>query len=150
LEVIAQLLAGQGGRLFLELRDRQGLAYSVSASSAEGLAPGTFNVYIATSPEKLDAAREGLLGELARLLDAPPPERERARARRFLTGKFAMEEQRSAVHAAHLALDPLCGLAPDAGRHYVERIAAVGKDEVLRVAQRIVRLDAYTEACIHP
>src|SRR5262245_30836522 len=84
LEVIAQLLAGQGGRLFLELRDRQGLAYSVSASSAEGLAPGTFNLYIATSPEKLDAARAGLLAELARVLEAPPGDAELGRARRYL------------------------------------------------------------------
>ena len=150
LEVISQLLAGQGGRLFLELRDRQGLAYSVSASSAEGLAPGTFSVYIATAPEKLDAARQGLLAELARVLDAAPPEAELARARRYLTGNFAIDEQRCAVHAAHLALDPLYGLAPDASRRYAERIAAIGKEEILRVARRIIRLDSYTEACIHP
>ena len=150
LEVIAQLLAGQGGRLFLELRDRQGLAYSVSATNAEGLAPGTFSVYIATSPEKLDAARQGLFAELTRVLDASPGEAELDRARRYLTGNFAIDQQRCAVHAAHLSLDPLYGLAPDAGRHYPERIAAVDKDEVLRVARRVIRLDAYTEACIHP
>src|SRR5204862_7756526 len=40
LEVISQILAGQSGRLFLELRDKQGLAYSVTATSVEGLAPG--------------------------------------------------------------------------------------------------------------
>ncbi|HKJ24542.1 MAG TPA: pitrilysin family protein, partial [Myxococcota bacterium] len=53
LEVLAQLLAGQGGRLFLELRDRRSLAYSVSAMNVEGLAPGFFATYIATSPERL-------------------------------------------------------------------------------------------------
>ncbi|MGE4651165.1 MAG: pitrilysin family protein, partial [Myxococcota bacterium] len=52
LEVISQLLAGQGGRLFLELRDRRGLAYSVNASGMEGVAPGWFAAYIATSPER--------------------------------------------------------------------------------------------------
>ena len=36
LEVLSQLLAGQGGRLFLDLRDRQSLAYSVSAVNVEG------------------------------------------------------------------------------------------------------------------
>src|SRR5262249_52062630 len=40
LEVIVQLLAGQGGRLFLELRDKKSLAYAVNAMNVEGLAPG--------------------------------------------------------------------------------------------------------------
>jgi zinc protease len=150
LEIVAQILAGQGGRLFLELRDRQGLAYSVTATSAEGLAPGTFSVYIATSPEKLDQARRGLVSELEGLLESPPEEAELERARRFLIGNFAIDEQRNAVHAAHLSLDALYGLGPDCGRHYPERIASVSKDDVLRVARRVIRLDAYTEACIRP
>jgi zinc protease len=150
LEIVAQILAGQGGRLFLELRDRQGLAYTVTATSAEGLAPGTFSVYIATSPDKLDQARRGLFAELERVLEAPPEASELERARRFLIGNFAIDEQRSAVHAAHVALDALYGLGPAASRRYAERIGAVGKDDVLRVARRVIRLDAYTEACIRP
>jgi zinc protease len=150
LEIVSQILAGQGGRLFLELRDRQGLAYTVTATNAEGLAPGTFSVYIATSPEKLDQARRGLLRELERVLESPPAEAELERARRFLIGNFAIDEQRNAVHAAHVCLDALYGLGPDAGRHYPEQIASVGKDDVLRVARRVIRLDAYTEACIRP
>ena len=51
---------------------------------------------------------------------------------------------------AHLALDPLYGMPPDASRRYAERIAAIGKEDVLRVARRVIRLDSYTEACIHP
>ena len=150
LEIVAQILAGQGGRLFLELRDRQGLAYTVTATNAEGLAPGTFSLYIATSPEKLDQARRGLVTELEGLLESAPAEAELERARRFLVGNFAIDEQRNAVHAAHVSLDALYGLGPDAGRHYAERIASVTKDDVLRVARRVIRLDAYTEACIHP
>jgi zinc protease len=150
LEVIAQILAGQGGRLFLDLRDRRGLAYSVTATNSEGLAPGTFSVYIATSPEKLAEARAGLLSELERLLEAPPAEGELERARRYLIGNFAIDAQRSAVHAAHVSLDALYGLGPDASQRWPGRIAEVTKDDVLRVARRIIRLDAYTEACIHP
>ena len=130
--------------------ERQGLAYSVTATNAEGLAPGTFSVYIATSPAKLDQARRGLLAELDGLLESGPAEAELERARRFLVGNFAIDEQRSAVHAAHVSLDALYGLGPDAGRHYAERIASVTKDDVLRVARRVIRLDAYTEACIRP
>ena len=148
LDVISQLLAGQSGRLFLELRDRQGLAYTVTATSVEGVAPGYFAVYIATAPEKLEAAREGLLSELRRLLDAPPDAAELEAARRHLVGNFAIDRQRNAVHAAHTSQNALYGLGPDAADAYPERIASITAEDVLRVARRIVDLDAYTEAVV--
>jgi zinc protease len=150
LEVVTQLLSGQGGRLFLELRDRRSLAYSVSATNAEGVHPGFFAVYIATAPEKLDEARAGLLAELARLVDAPPGEPELENAKRCLIGNFAIDQQRAAARAMHVGLDALYGLGADAHLRYAARIAALGKDDVLRVARRIVDLDAYTLAVIRP
>ena len=150
LEVISQLLAGQSGRLFLELRDRRGLAYSVTAVNVEGIAPGTFALYIGSAPEKLDEAQAGMLEQLERLLESPPAEAELAGARRHLVGNFAIDEQRCALRAAHLALDGLYGLGADADRHYAERIEAVSADDVLRVARRVVKLDAYTLALVRP
>jgi len=150
LEVISQILAGQGGRLFLDLRDRQGLAYTVSAMNVEGLAPGYFGVYIATAPEKLDDARRGLLEGLEALVEAAPSAAELERARRHLIGNFAIDEQRNAVRAAHAAINARYGLGADAESAYPERIAAVNADDVLRVARRIIDLSAYTEALVHP
>ena len=60
LDVLGGILGGQGGRLFVELRDRQSLAYSVSAYSSCGLDAGTFAFYIATSPNKVAQAVEGM------------------------------------------------------------------------------------------
>jgi zinc protease len=150
LELISQLLSGQGGRLFLELRDRRGLAYAVSTVNAEGVAPGFFAAYIATAPEKLDAARAGLIEELDRLVQAPPAPGELERAKRTLVGAHAIDRQRNAVHAAHAALDGLYGLGPDAMCAYPERIEAVGADDLLRTARRIIQLDAYTLAVVRP
>ena len=148
LEVIAQVMAGQGGRLFLELRDRQSLAYAVSASNIEGVAPGLFALYIATAPEKADAALAGMQEELERFLEAPPDDEELERAKRYLAGSFAIQQQRNAARAAHTALDGLYGLGPEAHLGYALRIAQVSKQDVLRVARRVLRLDAYTLAIV--
>ena len=150
LEVLCQILSGQGGRLFLELRDRQSLAYSVGATNVEGLAPGFFAVTIATAPEKFDEAQAGILAELRRTLDAPPPSAELERARRFLLGSFAIDRQRSSTRALQLALDTRYGLAGDFDALYPQRIRAVSADDVLRVARRVIDLDAYTLAAIRP
>ncbi len=150
LELISQLLAGQGGRLFLELRDRQSLAYTVSASNVEGLAPGYFSIYIATAPEKLDRAREGIFEEIDRLLSRRPSQAELDRAIRFGTGSFAIDGQRSHARAAHIALDSIYGLGPDHSESYPERIRAVTPAELHRVAERIFRPEACTISAVHP
>jgi zinc protease len=150
LEVIAQLLAGQGGRLFLELRDRRSLAYAVSAYNTEGIAPGHFTVYIATAPEKLDEARAGMLEELEKLVQQPPSDEELERAKRYLIGNHAIGLQRNAAHAGLISLNARYGLGPDADCAFPEQVAAVGKEEVLRVARRIIDLDTYTLAVVRP
>ena len=150
LEVISQLLAGQGGRLFLDLRDRRSLAYSVSAMNVEGIHPGFFAVYIGCAPEKVEEARSGILEHLEALVTEPPAEAEIARSRNNLAGNFAIDQQRSAARAAHMALDHLCGLSPTDHLAYPERVGAVSRDDVLRVAQRVLRLDACSEALVGP
>jgi zinc protease len=150
LEVTTQLLAGQGGRLFLELRDRQGLAYSVSASNVEGVAPGFFAVYIATAPEKLEAARTGLLAELERLLQDAPSEAELDAAREHLVGNHAIDQQRASARALQVALDVLYGLGAEAHLEYPERVRAVSREDVARVARRVIDLDACTVGLVRP
>jgi zinc protease len=150
LEVIAQILGGQGGRLFLELRDKHGLAYSVTAVNVEGVAEGFFAAHIATAEEKFDAAKRGMFDELKRIVDGPPSDDELLCAQRYLVGNFAIDQQRSAARALHVALDARYGLGPDADRDYPERIQRITKEEVLRVARRVIDLEAYTLAAVRP
>jgi zinc protease len=148
LDVLSQLLAGQGGRLFVELRDRQSLAYSVSAQNLVGYAPGYFSVYIATAPEKVATAQRGMFEELERLLLSPPSETELERARSYLIGTHAIAQQRSSQRALSMALDARYGLGALADRAFPERVRAVGADDLLRVARRVIDLSAYTLATV--
>ena len=116
----------------------------------EGLAPGFFVVSIATAPEKLEEAQAGILAELRRTVDAAPQSGELERARAFLLGSFAIERQRSSTRALQLALDARYGLAGDFDVLYPERIRAVSTEGVLRVARRVIDLEAYTLAAIRP
>lgn len=150
LELVSQILAGQGGRLFLELRDRRSLAYSVTAMNVEGVDPGYFAVYIGTAPEKLEQAKQGMLEELERIVTSAPTEDELRRAQHYLAGNFAIDLQRAATRAAHVAQDALFGLGPEAHLRYAEEIHAVTKDDVLRVAQRVIDLAAYVLAVVKP
>lgn len=150
LDVLTQILSGQSGRLFLELRDRRSLAYSVTAANVEAMAPGFFATYIGTAPEKLDAARAAMLAELRRAIDAAPSEAELVAAQRHLVGNFGIDLQRSSTRAAHVAQDALFGLGADAHLRYAERTLAVTREDVLRVARRVIDLRAPVTAIIRP
>ena len=91
LDVLSTILSGQSGRLFLELRDRQSLAYAISSSSLEGLDPGYFLVHVGTSLEKVEQALAGVYLELSRLRDGLVDVQELDRARRYLVGTHAID-----------------------------------------------------------
>ncbi|OJT17766.1 peptidase M16 [Archangium sp. Cb G35] len=138
LEVLSTLLSGQGGRLFVELRDKRSMAYSVSSFSIEGVDPGYFAVYMGTSPEKVEAALAGIREELARVRDEPIPEAELARAKQHLIGTHEIGLQRNGARAALLALDACYGLGQENFLHYAERVAAVTAEDVRAVARQLI------------
>jgi zinc protease len=92
-DLIAGVASGLGGRFFDQLRDRQSLAYTVSAFSAEWRNAGMFISYIATSPEKEETARAGLLSEFAKLRDEPVTSAELAQAKEYAIGTHAIRSQ---------------------------------------------------------
>ena len=91
--MIASVASGLGGRFFDELRDKQSLCYTVTAFSSARRAAGTFGAYIATSPAKESAARDGLLAEFARLREQPVSVDELERAQTYAIGVHAIHQQ---------------------------------------------------------
>jgi len=95
--LLATIASGLGGRFFDELRDRQSLAYTVHASHVSRLMGGMFLSYIAMSPEKEEAARQGLLREFAQLRQSPVSSDELERAQTYAIGTRAIAQQSGAV-----------------------------------------------------
>jgi zinc protease len=122
----------------------------VSAFAVEGVDPGYFAVYMGTSPEKLDAALEGIRAELTRVRDEPVPEEELARARQHLIGTHEIGLQRNGARAALLALDVAYGMGMDNFLHYAERVAAVTAGDVREAARRVIDFERSALAIVGP
>ncbi len=136
LEILATVLGGQGGRLFLELRERQALAYRISAQSVEGVDRGVIAFYLACSPSKLPAAVRGLRVELQRVVDEGIDPEELERAVEYLVGVHEIALQRRAAVAAAMAFHEAHGLGWDAYRRYAAELAAVTVAQVQQVARK--------------
>jgi zinc protease len=153
LEVLVAILGGQGGRLFAELRDRQALAYRVSAHSVEGLDPGFVAVYLSCAPDKLPAAVAGVRHELARLRDGGPgavTEAEVERAQSALIGSHQIAMQRRAAVANAMAYHEAYGLGWQSWAGYDAAIRAVTPAQVAAAVASYLRDDRAITATVRP
>lgn len=115
LALASACLNGQGGRLFMALREKRGWAYQVGAASEEGLHHGVFTAHIAVAPELAAKAREGLQMVLFELAETGPGQEELAKAKRFVLGGRAMSRQRSGARAMEWGHSWLYGEHPLGG-----------------------------------
>jgi zinc protease len=150
LEVLATVLSGQGGRLFVELRDKKGLAYRVNAFSLEGIDPGYFAVYIACSPEKLGTALEGIREELRKICEEPVSFAELDRSKKYLVGTHEISLQRRAALSSTLAFHEAYGLGWDEYRRYSAGVLAVDAAAVQRIARKYLDWSKSVIATVKP
>jgi zinc protease len=134
--VLSAIASGLGGRFFEQLRDKQSLAYTVSAFPIERRAGGAFAAYIATSPAREAEARDGLLREFARLREAPPTAEELERAQRYLIGSHAIAQQSGSTVLGDMVDAWLFGEGLHERHDVVTHLAAVTARDVQTLAQR--------------
>jgi zinc protease len=134
--LIATVASGQGGRFFDELRDRQSLAYVVQAAVSEKRLAGMFLSYIATSPEKEDIARNGLLTEFEKLRDNLVTEEELTRAKEYVVGSHAISQESGGALLAEMLDAWMFGGGLGELLEHDARVRAVTADQMRDIAQK--------------
>ena len=84
---------GLSSRLFVELREKRGLAYDVSAFFPTRLDTAPFITYMGTAPTNTEIAIEGLSTEVERLTRETLSEEELQGAKNKLLGQYALGKQ---------------------------------------------------------
>ena len=146
-QLLMGIASGLGGRFFDVLRDQQSLCYTVQAFHADRRLGGMFGAYIATSPEKEDAAREGLLAELARFGSSPVHADELARARTYAIGTHAIRQQSGGAVLAEIVDAWMFGSLSELDA-YASQLHAVTRERMQEVARRYLRPELRVEGVI--
>jgi zinc protease len=144
--------SGFTDRLSSTLRDRQGLAYSVSAVITEdaGTEPGTFTGSIGTFPEKFTWVRDGFLKELNKIRTDAPTDAEVDGAKQFLLGSMPFRLRTNAQVAGELLNAERYGLGFDTFEKFRTAVAAVTPADVLAVAQKHLVPDKLVVVAVGP
>ena len=137
--VVNHILGGGSfsSRLYTEVREKRGLAYSVSSSlvplaHASAVAGGT-----ATRPDRADEAVAIIKGEVERFAAEGPTADELAKAKSFMIGSYALRFDSSSKIARQLLGIQLDGLGADYVTKRNDLIAAVTLEDARRVAKRL-------------
>ncbi len=141
MDVLNNILAGQGGRLFVQLRDEQSLAYIVTSFVRPGLDPGIFALYMACDASKTDQAVAGLFDEIKKIRESEVPQEELRHSITNLAGNHLIALQSSWSRSENRALNVLYGLGYDFDAEYIERIRRVTAKEVLDAARKYLDPD---------
>jgi zinc protease len=146
--LIGTVASGLGGRFFDELRDRQSLAYTVHAGASEKKFAGIFASYIATSPDKEEVARNGLLAEFAKLRSEPVTEEELSQAKEYTIGSHAISQETGGSMLAEMLDAWMFGSGLHEITEYDARVRAVTAEEMRAVAKRYFDPDRRVEGIV--
>ncbi len=126
---------GLSSRLFVELREKRGLAYDVSAFYPTRLGLSQFVAYIGTAPENTATALEGLRFEVERLQTTVLSDDELQAAKNKLLGQYALGKQTNAQIAQLLGWYEILGLGVEYDQQFQSMVAAVTVLDAEAVAQ---------------
>lgn len=135
------LLSGMASRLFLEIREKRGLAYYVGAERLGAPAAGMFCLCAGTEKAKAEIVLDEMRKELDRLRAGKIAAAELAGAKTRLCVARRVRRQRASARCADAALDAVFGLPVNRAEEEESRISALTADDVARYATEVLAPD---------
>ncbi len=126
--------SGLSSRLFVELRDKKGLAYHVRSSVEALKHMGVITVYIGTAPGNIQTCLEGFDLEINKLKNETISEKELNDAKTNYLGKRAFMHETNAQLAYYLGYFDIMGLGAEFDTKIEEAIKKTSAEDIKRVA----------------
>lgn len=136
--LIGVLAGGMSGRLFTEVREKQGLVYWVGAWHEQPRGRGVIHLGASTTPDNCEKTYRTLLGELGRLHEDLTDEETR-RARDGLIAHLETEDDLTRARAGSLSDDLFHFSRPIGLRPKLEALRAVTTAQVEDYVRRVPR-----------
>jgi predicted Zn-dependent peptidase len=138
-----------GRRLFTEIRDRRGLAYSVGSSVVALSDTGAWVAAAGVDPANVELVSELILAEVHRLRDEFLSDAELESAKSYLEGRSVLGLETNLGQARRFAGQEALGLREPIAQS-IERVRAVTAQDVQRVARQYLDVDNHVRVVVEP
>ena len=122
--------SGLSSRLFLELRDKKGLAYVVRSAYDIARLCANFSIYIATEPKNIEVSLRGFEEEIEKIKNNLVSQEELENAKNNLFGKWAFITETNSQQANWLAHYGIMGFGFDFFDKAIERVKKVTPEDI--------------------
>jgi predicted Zn-dependent peptidase len=132
---------GMSSRLFQNIRERQGLAYSIYSDLNPYRDTGCMAVYAGTSLASADKVVRSVVKEFADLKNNPVPEEELRRAKDQLKGSLMLSLESSTARMSNLARQQMYFERFQDLDELIEKIEAVTVEDLQKLAQEFFKTE---------
>ncbi len=137
--VFNTILGGSmSSRLFQNIREKEGLCYSIYCFHSSFMDTGVFGIYCGTAPSQYNKLLKLVANECRQLISLGISEEELADAKSYLVGNMALSLESTEVRMSHIAKNEMVFGQQFTFKEIVRNIQAVTLDDFMRVAHRIL------------
>ena len=128
--------SGLSSRLFTELREKKGLAYTVRSAYETHLKSAVFSIYIGTEPSNVQTSIEGFKEEIDKIKKIPVSEEELANAKNNIIGKQQFITETNSQQANMCAYYSIMGKSFDYQAELISQLKSVTSEELQACANK--------------
>lgn len=141
--------SGLSSRLFLELREKKGLAYTVRTSYEVYSKSSVFTIYIGTEPSNIQTSINGFNEEISKIKNVKVSDEELLNAKNNLIGKQQFITETNSQQANLMAYYSISGFPYSYQKDIIEKIKSVTSEDLIECANKYFT-DDYVIAIIKP
>ena len=140
LAVLDSIFGGStSSRLFREVREKRGLAYSVGSYNEQFTDQGLVATYVGTREDNVEEACAIIGAELARLRSEPVSAEELTRAKESVKGRLVLSSESTAARMTRISRATLFGLPIESLDEMLAKVDAIEVDDLTELAARALR-----------
>jgi predicted Zn-dependent peptidase len=149
LAVLDAIFGGStSSRLFREVREKRGLAYSVGSYNEQFTDQGLVATYVGTREDNVEEACSIIGNELARLRSEPVAAEELTRAKESVKGRLVLSSESTAARMTRISRATLFDLPIESLDEMLAKVDAIAVDDVTELAQELYRAERLSAACV--
>ncbi len=141
---------GMSSRLFLQVRERRGLAYHVSAGPDYYLDTGSFTAYSGLKLEKVEEGLKVIRDEMEKMITEKVSDEELKKAKDMERGRLALRSESTNFLAEHFGVKYILDGELESFDDYLSKIDQVTAEDVQTVAKQLFKPERYNLQIIAP
>ncbi len=141
---------GMSSRLFVQIRERRGLAYHIAADHESLRDTGLFEVYAGLKLEKIDEGLQTIKAELMRTVSEKVTEEELKKAKEMERGRLALRSESTNFLAEYFGVRFVLERKIETFEDYLKKIDAVREEDIRKVAGELFKDNRFNLQIIGP